>query len=86
MIREHLHELWHGIDTRPTKVRLGIAVFTIASLPVLGTLSRTVGEAFSLGGLTVPLLVVAHVPALIAALALWSVASDTLVLNGWTRR
>jgi hypothetical protein len=42
----------------------------------LGNGVRTVGSALDLGMWTLPLLAVAHVPAVIALIAIWSIVSD----------
>jgi len=78
MIQNHVRHLWHGIDTRPPAVRLVIAVLAFASLPLLGAGVRHLGEVLALGRAVLPLLVVAHIPALIAGLALWSFGRDKL--------
>lgn len=77
MVRNHIHHLWHAIDTRPPAVRLVIAVLALASLPLFGAGVRYLGEVLALGRAVLPLLVVAHIPALIAGLALWSFGRDT---------
>ena len=77
MIRNHVHHLWHEIDTRPPAVRLVVAVLALASLPLFGAGVRHLGEVLALGRAVLPLLVVAHIPALIAGLALWSLGCDT---------
>jgi hypothetical protein len=45
-------------------------------LPLLGSGVRALGSALGLGWATVPLLVVAHVPAVIALIGLWSIGTD----------
>jgi hypothetical protein len=76
MTREHVAGLHDAIDARPIPVRLGVAVGALLALPLLGTGVRTLGSALGLGAVTLPLLVVAHVPAVVALVALWSVGRD----------
>ena len=76
MIREHVRHLHHEIDDRSLALRVAITVGALAALPVLGTVVRQVGQALDLGLLTLPLLAVAHVPVVIALIAIWSIGCD----------
>lgn len=76
MIREHLRELHHGLDRRPISVRVLVTVAALLSLPLLGTGARRLGKALGLDQLVLPLLVVAHVPAVIAIIAVWSIGCE----------
>ncbi|NLV11678.1 hypothetical protein E5139_16235 (plasmid) [Halomicrobium mukohataei] len=64
------------MDRRSIPTRVGITVLALLSLPLLGTAVRAVGRALELGWLTTPLLVVAHVPVVVALIALWSIGCD----------
>ncbi|MFC7078580.1 hypothetical protein [Haloarcula halophila] len=75
-IRNHVSHLHHEIDDRSLPVRVGITVGALLALPLLGTAVRTLGSALGLGVLTFPLLVVAHVPVVVALIALWSIGCD----------
>jgi hypothetical protein len=55
---------------------MAITIGAIAALPLLGAGVRSLGRAFDLGALTVPLLALAHVPAVLALVALWSIGCD----------
>jgi len=57
-------------------IRLLITVGALLSLPLLGTAVRTLGSALGLGVLTIPLLVLAHVPVVVALIAAWSIGCD----------
>jgi len=57
-------------------MRLVITVAALVALPVIGTGVRMLGSALGLGAFTFPLLVVAHVPAVVALIALWSIGCD----------
>jgi hypothetical protein len=76
MIREHAGHLRHRIDDQSIPVRLGITLGALLALPLLGTGVRTLGAALDLGWLVLPLLVVAHVPVVIALIGVWSVGCD----------
>jgi hypothetical protein len=75
-LQDHVSHLHHEIDDRSLPVRLGITVGALLALPLLGTAVRTLGSALELGVLMLPLLVVAHVPVVIALVALWSIGCD----------
>lgn len=76
MIRDHIGHLHHVIDDRSLPTRLAITVGALLSLPLLGTGVRALGSALGLGAFTLPLLAVAHVPVVIALIAVWSVGCD----------
>jgi hypothetical protein len=76
MIREHVGHLRHAIDSRSIPIRVGITVGALALLPLLGTAVRALGGALGLGWLTLPLLAIAHVPAVVGLLAVWSIGCD----------
>lgn len=64
------------MDEQSIPVRLGVTVAALLSLPLLGTGVRSLGAALGLGTWTLPLLAVAHVPAVVALIAVWSVGCD----------
>ena len=76
MIRQHINHIRATVDKQSILIRLGITVAAILSLPLLGTGVRTVGEMLNLGAWTIPLLAVAHVPAVVALIAVWSIGCD----------
>jgi hypothetical protein len=76
MIREHVGRLRHAIDDRSFPVRLGLTLGALLALPLLGTGVRTLGSALGPGWATLPLLVVAHVPAVVALLGAWSIGRE----------
>ncbi len=76
VIREHIGHLHHVIDDTSLLLRLVITVAALLSLPLLGTGVRALGSALGLGVLTVPLLAVAHVPVVIALIAIWSIGCE----------
>jgi hypothetical protein len=76
MIRTHLRHIRRTVDTRSIPVRVLITVAALLSLPLLGTGVRRLGSALELGWLTLPLLAVAHVPAVIALIAVWSIGCE----------
>jgi len=82
MIRNHVHHLHHVIDDKSLPMRGLITIVALLSLPLFGTGVRTVGEMFNLGQLVLPLLVVAHVPAVIAIIAIWSIGCDVCRTEG----
>ena len=75
-LQDHISHLHHEIDDRSLLVRFGITVGALLALPLLGTAVRTLGNALGLGVFTLPLLVIAHVPAVIVLLGLWSIGCD----------
>lgn len=76
MIRNHLRHLHHAIDDQSLPIRGVITLVALLSLPVFGTAVRTLGNALGLGRLVFPLLVLAHVPVVIALIAVWSIGCD----------
>jgi len=76
MIRAHLRHIRSTVDTRSIPIRVLITVVAFLSLPLLGTGVRTVGAALELGWLTLPLLAVAHVPAVVGLIAVWSIGCE----------
>jgi hypothetical protein len=76
MIREHLVHSRTSVDEQSMIARLGITTAALLSLPLLGTGVRTVGSALDLGTWTLPLLAVAHVPVVVALIAVWSIGCD----------
>ncbi|WP_267643281.1 hypothetical protein [Haloarchaeobius amylolyticus] len=76
MIHEHVGHLHHVIDDQSLPARLGITLGALVALPLLGTGARTLGSALDLGWLTLPLLAIAHVPAVIVLLGVWSIGCD----------
>lgn len=76
MIRDHVHHLHDAIDSRSLPVRGVVTVVALLSLPVFGTAVRTLGSELGLGRLVPPLLVLAHVPVVVAPVAAWSLGCD----------
>ncbi|SDY17265.1 hypothetical protein [Halopenitus persicus] len=76
MIREHVRHLHHVIDDQSLPIRGAITGAALLSLPLFGTGVRALGSALELGQLVLPLLVLAHVPAVIALIAVWSIGCD----------
>lgn len=76
MIREHIGHLRRAIDDRSIPVRFGVVLGSLLALPLLGTGVRTLGSALGLGWLTLPLLAIAHVPAVVALIGVWSIGCD----------
>lgn len=76
MIREHVGHIHHAIDSQSLLVRLAITIGALLSLPLLGTAVRQFGAVLNLGAFTTPLLVVAHVPVVIALIAVWSIGCE----------
>lgn len=76
MIRDHVHHVHNAIDDQPVTIRVAITLVALVSLPVFGTAVRALGETLGLGQLVLPLLVVAHVPAVVALIAVWSIGCD----------
>lgn len=76
MIRDHVRHIRRTLDDRSLAVRGGITVGALLLLPALGTGVRALGSALGLGRFVLPLLVVAHVPAVVAIIALWSIGCD----------
>ncbi|WP_096391332.1 hypothetical protein [Halopenitus persicus] len=82
MIRNHVQHLHQLIDDRTLPVRGAITVTALLSLPLFGTGVRALGSALDLGQLVLPLLVLAHVPAAIALIAIWSIGCDVCRTGG----
>lgn len=82
MIREHVHHLHRTVDRQSLPVRGIITVLALLSLPVLGTAVRALGDALELGQYVLPLLVLAHIPAVIALVAVWSIGCDVCRSEG----
>ena len=76
MIRTHLRHIRHAVDAQSIPVRGVIALVAVLSLPVLGTAVRALGSALELGRLVLPVLVLAHVPAVVALVALRSIGAE----------
>lgn len=76
MIREHVTDIRNAVDAQSIPIRLGLTVAALLSLPLLGTGVRSLGSALGLGVWTLPLLAVAHVPAVVALIAVWSIGCD----------
>lgn len=76
MIRDHLHHLHHAVDDQTLPVRAGITLGALAALPLFGAGVRALGTSLGLGQLVLPLLVLAHVPAVVALVAVWSIGCD----------
>ncbi|WP_121823094.1 hypothetical protein [Halostella salina] len=82
MIREHVHHLHHAIDDQSLPVRGAITLGALLALPLFGTAVRTLGSALGLGRLVFPLLVLAHVPVVVALIAVWSIGCDVCRTEG----
>jgi len=82
MIREHVHHLHHAIDDQSLPVRGAITLGALLALPLFGTAVRTLGSALGLGRLVLPLLVLAHVPVVVALIAVWSIGCDVCRTEG----
>jgi hypothetical protein len=76
MMRNHLTHIHETVDRQSIPVRLAVTAAALLALPALGTIARRVGAALDLGALVLPLLAVAHVPVVVALLALWSVGCE----------
>jgi cyanate permease len=84
VIRDNLHHLHHTIDDQALVVRVGIILAALAALPLFGTGVQALGSALAIGQLVLPLLVVAHVPAVVALIAIWSIGCDVCRPGGST--
>lgn len=82
MIRNHLEHVHHAIDERSLPIRAAITLVALASLPLFGTGVRAIGAWLGLGQLVLPLLVLAHVPAVVALVAVWSIGCDVCRTEG----
>lgn len=76
MIRKHLRHIHRSVDQQPLTVRSVVALGALLALPVFGTGVRRLGSVLELGDLVLPLLVLAHVPAVVAVIAIWSIGCD----------
>ncbi|WP_353633289.1 hypothetical protein ABSL23_00770 (plasmid) [Halobacterium sp. NMX12-1] len=76
MIRTHLQHLHHAIDEQTLPIRAGITLAAVASLPLFGNTVRALGAWLGLGRLVLPLLILAHVPAVVGVIAIWSIGCD----------
>lgn len=76
MIRNHLRHLHHRIDDQSLPTRGTITLAAVAALPLLGTGVRMLGRELGLGAFTYPLLVLVHVPIVVALIAIWSIGCD----------
>jgi len=76
VIRDHISHIHSAIDDQPLRIRSVITLLALLALPVFGTAVRTLGETLGLGGLVLPLLVLAHVPVAVALIALWSIGCE----------
>jgi len=76
VIRSHLRHLRHALDERSITIRAAVTLVALLSLPVFGAGVRALGRWLGLGRLVVPLLVLAHVPVVVALIALWSIGCD----------
>lgn len=63
-------------------LRGAITLVAVLSLPVFGTGVRTLGSALGLGRLVLPLLVLAHLPVVIALVAIRSIGRDVCRTEG----
>jgi len=73
---EHLREIHAALDSRSVGVRLAVTLVAAVSVPLTATAVRRLGAELGLGAATLPLLVVAHVPAVVAVIAIWSVGCE----------
>lgn len=76
MIQNHIRNIHHTIGDQSLPIRGAITLVALLSLPVFGTGVRALGSALGLGQLVLPLLVLAHVPVVIALIAVWSIGCD----------
>jgi len=82
VIREHLQHLQHSIDAQSIPIRAGITFTALATVPLFGAGVREFGTWLGLGQSVLPLLVIAHVPAVIAIIAVWSIGCDICRTEG----
>jgi hypothetical protein len=82
MIRKHVRHLHHALDDRSLPIRGAITIVALLSLPVFGATVRALGNALGLGRLILPLLVLAHVPVVIALICVWSIGCDICRTEG----
>jgi len=82
LIRKHITHIHDAIDSRSLPIRGAITLGALLALPVLGTGVRTLGSVLGLGRLVFPLLVLAHIPVVIALIAVWSIGCDICRTGG----
>ena len=82
MIRNHVCHLHNAIDSRSLPIRGSVALATILSLTISGTVVRTLGSVLGLGRPVLPLLVLACVPVVIALIAIRSIGCDVCRTEG----
>lgn len=76
MIRNHIYHIHHTIEEQSIPIRAVITLTSLLSLPVFGTGVRALGSLLGLGRFVLPLLVLAHVPIVIALIGVWSIGCD----------
>ncbi|QCC49748.1 hypothetical protein [Halapricum salinum] len=76
MIREHVSHIRGAVDEQKIPIRVAITAVALVSLPLLGQGVRALGSALGLGPWTLPLLTVAHVPVVVALIAIWSIGCE----------
>lgn len=64
------------MDEQSISIRVAITAVALLSLPLLGQGVRALGSALNLGAWTLPLLAVAHVPVVVALIAIWSIGCE----------
>lgn len=82
MIRSHVRHIHHTIGEQSIPIRAVIPLTALLSLPVFGTGVRALGSLLGFGQFVLPLLVLAHVPVLIAPIAVWSIGRDLCRTEG----
>jgi len=82
MIHKHVRHIHHTIDEQSLLIRGVITIAALLSLPVFGSGVRALGSALGLGRLVLPLLVLAHLPAVIGVIAVWSIGCDVCLPEG----
>jgi hypothetical protein len=76
MGRRHIRHLHSERAERPLVLRLAITVGAPVALPVFSTIVGRVGAVLDHGIVVLLLLALAHVPAVIVLVALWSIGCD----------
>jgi hypothetical protein len=76
MLREHIGHIRGKVDEQTIPIRILITAAALLSLPLFGTVARTIGRTLNLGTLTIGLLAIAHIPVVIALVAIWSIGCD----------
>lgn len=82
MIRDHHNHPHQAIDSRSLPIRGAITLGALLALPVLGIGVRSPGSVLGPGRLVLPLLVLAHVPVVIALVAIRSIGCDICRTGG----